>query len=148
MRILRTMRLSSDNGLSAAYQPFQTRSGQHKMVQPYCTNTNPYHSELTTIWFHRRIQDFVRGGPRPSWPPGGGGPRPSWPAPHYLGEQYFVGRGGGPRPPWPPLDPRMGSKGYRSAQHYNLNSLWGVGDSQGNTIPQGVHLYCTIPHVL
>ena len=37
---------------------------------------------LKSCTFHRRIQDFVRGG------------------------QYFVGRGG-PRPPWPPLDPRM-----------------------------------------
>ena len=62
------------------------------------------YSNILDITCHRRIQDFVRGGPRPSWPPGGGGPRPSWPAPHYLGEQYFVGRGG-PRPP--PLDPRM-----------------------------------------
>ena len=41
--------------------------------------------------------------------------------------------------------PPYGFKGYRSAQHYNLNSLWGVGDSQGNTVPQGVHRYCDIP---
>ena len=35
--------------------------------------------------YHRRIQDFVRRGP------------------HYLGEQYFVGRGGqGPLAPPPP----------------------------------------------
>ena len=46
---------------------------------------------LKSCTFHRRIQDFVRGG-------GGGVPRPSWPAPHYLGEQYFVGRGGGQAP--------------------------------------------------
>ena len=45
---------------------------------------------LKSCTFHRRIQDFVRGGPRPSWPPGG---------------QYFVGGGQGPL--GPPLDPRM-----------------------------------------
>ena len=56
--------------------------------------------------YHRRIQDFVRGGAKALLAPGGGGARPSWPAPHYLGEQYFVGRGG-QGPLGPPLDPRM-----------------------------------------
>ena len=41
---------------------------------------------LKSCTFHRRIQDFVRGGPRPSWPPGG---------------QYFVGGGQGPLGPPP-----------------------------------------------
>ena len=62
--------------------------------------------EKSVIMFrrHRRIQDFVRGGggQGPLGPRGGGGPRPSWPAPHYLGEQYFVGRGGAKAPVAPP----------------------------------------------
>ena len=43
---------------------------------------------------HRRIQDFVRGGPIPLGPPGS--------APDYLGEQFFVRRGGGQGPLGPP----------------------------------------------
>ena len=62
---------------------------------------------VNTVYTHRRIQDFVRGGRQGPLGPPGGGPRPSWPAPHYLGEQYFVGRGGGQGPLGPPLDPRM-----------------------------------------
>ena len=59
---------------------------------------------------HRRIQDFVRGGPRPSWPPGGGGKAllaPLDPRLTIWGNNILWG-GGGPRPPWPPpLDPRL-----------------------------------------
>ena len=65
--------------------------------------TYPYSSTLGKVSNHRRIQDFVRGGGgKALLAPGGGGARPSWPAPHYLGEQYFVGRRGGKAPLAPP----------------------------------------------
>ena len=62
---------------------------------------------------------FCKGGPRPSWPPGGGqGPRgPPGSAPDYLGEQFFVGRGGA-KAPLPPLDPRLPTLGLHYTDPY------------------------------
>ena len=48
------------------------------------------------VGWHRRIQDFVRGGGGKALLP------PPGSAPDYLGEQYFVGRGGAKAPLAPP----------------------------------------------
>ena len=55
---------------------------------------------------HRRIQDFVRGGPRPSWPPGGGA-KALLARASLFGGAIFCGEGGAKAPLAPPLDPRM-----------------------------------------
>ena len=80
--------------------------------------------------FHRRVQDFVRGGAKALLAPGGGGGKALLARASLFGGAIFC-VGGGPRPPWPPpLDPRMGfpNKCLRLSDYCGINfkmaSLW------------------------
>ena len=68
---------------------------------------------LDLLWCHRRIQDFVRGGPMPSWHPGGGKAllAPLDPRLTIWGSNFLWG-GGAKAPLPPPLDPRLGVLGF------------------------------------
>ena len=71
------------------------------MTQTSLTQDDPV---LKSCTFHRRIQDFVRGGGKALFPPGGGAKALLACASLFGGAIFCVW--GGARP-WPPLDPRM-----------------------------------------
>ena len=87
--------------------------GSKKMLPSYIRSPGPHDNRvLTYSTHHRRIQDFVRGGARPSWPPLD--PRLT------IWGSNFCGEGGGGKAP---LAPPPGSAPAHGHHLLNIDAM-------------------------